>query len=168
MKHLPLFTFGRDRSFAIIVLLFLATFPSVLQAQFTYIITTNLTVTITGYTGAGGPVIVPSTLTGFPVTIVQSQTFQYNGNITDVLIPNTVSNLGSRAFLACWSLVAINVDPNNQYYSSAGGVLFDKTQTQLIEYPPGKAGSYIVPANVMDIGVRAFESCPGLASVSCS
>ena len=41
--------------------------PAAVQAQFTY--TTNKgTITITGYTGPGGGVTIPSTITGLPVT----------------------------------------------------------------------------------------------------
>ena len=41
--------------------------PGAVQAQFTYTIN-NGTVTITGYTGPGGAVTIPSTIAGLPVT----------------------------------------------------------------------------------------------------
>jgi len=148
---------------SILGLIFVA-FPGSLHAQFTYTITTNLTVTISGYTGPGGSVIIPSTLSGFPVTSIQGA-FYNNQTITNVWIPNTVSNIGGNAFLYCFNLVAINVDTSSPYYSSSDGVLFNKSQSQLVQYPPGKAGSYTVPDTVTDIAAWAMGACQRLTSV---
>ena len=49
--------------------LFLLALPVVVQAQFTYT-TNNNTITITGYTGPGGAVTIPSTINGLPVTSI--------------------------------------------------------------------------------------------------
>jgi hypothetical protein len=48
------------------------------------------------------------------------------------------------------------------------GVLFNKSQTTLIQYPLGKAGSYTIPNSVTNIGDWAFFSCQGLTSVTAS
>jgi hypothetical protein len=40
--------------------------PAVVQAQFAYT-TTNSAITITGYGGSGGAVIIPDTINGLPV-----------------------------------------------------------------------------------------------------
>jgi len=46
------------------------------------------------------------------------------------------------------------------------GVLFNKSQTLLIQYPGGKAGSYTIPNGVTSIGSEAFSFCPSLTSVT--
>jgi hypothetical protein len=46
------------------------------------------------------------------------------------------------------------------------GVLFDKNQTTLLEYPGGLKGSYAIPASVANIGMEAFQLCYGLTSVT--
>jgi hypothetical protein len=56
------------------------------------------------------------------------------------------------------SLTSINVDPQNLYYSSLNGVLFDKTQSTLVEFPSGLGGSYSIPEGVVKIGPMAFDS----------
>ena len=59
--------------------------------------------------------------------------------------------------LACTSLTGITVDAFNSFYSSVDGVLFNKSQTTLIQCPGGKAGSYTIPNSVTDIGYHAFS-----------
>ena len=44
------------------------------------------------------------------------------------------------------------MDALNSVYSSVDGVLFDKSQTTLIQCPGGKAGSYTIPNSVTSIG----------------
>ena len=85
--------------------------------------------------------------------------------LTSIAIPASVTNLGNFAF-DCLSLTAITVDPENAFYSSAGGVLFDKSGFKLLRYPQGGAGSYAIPAGVTNIGEGAFWWCIGLTSVT--
>jgi PKD repeat protein len=58
------------------------------------------------------------------------------------------------------------VDSGNVFYSSVNGVLFDRSQTTLIEYPGGRAGSYTIPGTVTNIASNAFEDCFMLTSVT--
>ena len=58
------------------------------------------------------------------------------------------------------------MDALNSFYSSVDGVLFNKSQTTLIQCPGGKAGSYTIPDSVTSIGDYAFASCTSLTSVT--
>ena len=58
------------------------------------------------------------------------------------------------------------MDALNSAYSSVDGVLFNKSQTTLIQYPGGKAGSYTIPNSVTSIGFAAFAGCTSLTSVT--
>jgi hypothetical protein len=136
--------------------------PAVLwnpPVPFTY--TTNsdsITLTITGYTGSGGAVTIPSSINFLPVTSIGSIAFAYDSTLTAVMIPNSVISIGDEAFTFCTSLAnvtipssvtsigdqafasctglgAITVDPQNSNYSSVNGVLFDNSQTTLIQFP---------------------------------
>jgi len=65
-------------------------------------------------------------------------------------------------------MAAITVDANNSFYSSLGGVLFDKSQTTLLQYPGGVGGSYTIPSSVTSIGEAAFAECWRLTNVTMS
>ena len=56
--------------------------------------------------------------------------------------------------------------PLNPYYRSVNGVLFDKNMSTLIQYPPGRTGSYSIPEGVIRIEDVAFSTCSDLNSVS--
>ena len=77
-----------------------------------------------------------------------------------------VASLGSKAFADCPELKAIEVDAANPNYASEDGVLFNKSKSQLLQYPCGKAGAYAVPASVSAIAEAAFEDCTGLTALT--
>ena len=88
------------------------------------------------------------------------------GKAGSVTVPNSVATIEDLAFDSCTSLTAIEVGALNSTYSSAGGVLFNKSQTTLIRYPGGKAGSYAVPNSITNIGSSAFSACANLTDVA--
>jgi formylglycine-generating enzyme required for sulfatase activity len=112
---------------------------------------------ITGYAGSSGFVTIPNTINGLPVTGIGGFAFGNSSGLTDVTIPNSVTNIGDFAFSECSSLAAITVAAENPACSSLNGVLFEKNQTTLIQYPAGKtATGYIIPDSVTSIGDGAF------------
>lgn len=149
------------------VLLLLLALPGVVQAQFNYIVT-NRTVTITGYTGSGGAVTIPSTIAGLRVTGIGQGAFVNCSSLTSVTIPSSVTSIGTWAFLGCYNISAFTVDTFNPAYSSVDGVLFNKNQTTLLQYPSGRSGNYTVPNSVtyIDGTFGAFRDSYGLTSVT--
>jgi hypothetical protein len=137
--------------------------PAVVEAQFTFT-TNNGAITITVYTGTNSNVVIPDTTNGYPVTSIGG--FYSSTSLTNVTIPNSVTNIASGVFVYQSSLTAITVDEQNSYYSSSNGILFDKHQTILIQAPGGIAGGYTIPASVTSIGDAAFEECGSLTNVT--
>jgi len=169
-------------------------------------------VAITGYTGAGGAVTIPSSIGGLPVTSIGNNAFFNRSGLTSVTIPNSVTRIGEYAFYNCYLLTSVTIpnsvtsignnafsrcsgltsvtipnsvtsigytafdqctgltsvtaDAANPNYSSMDGVLFDKNQTTLIQYPIGKTGGYTIPNGVTSVGSDAFSNCRGLTSVT--
>jgi hypothetical protein len=149
-----------NRLFLVLLLLT----ASAAHAQFEFI-TNNDTIIITGYDGPGGAVTIPPTLGGLPVTEIQGSGFEDKG-ITSVAISDTVTNIQAQEFAPNTLLTNFTVDSNNPAYSSAGGVLFNKSGTTLVEYPPGLSGSYTIPGTVTSIGASAFSACYYLSGVT--
>ncbi len=157
--------------------------------SFTHVFEADDTVTITGYTGSGGNVVIPAVIDGRVVAAIGSWAFSGNANFTDITIPDSVIRIGPGAFSGCsvltniyigagvvdigqnafgWceNLVAITVDDDNSAFSSLVGVLFDKDRTLLIQYPRNKTGSYAIPEGVTAIGDSAFYGCRNLDAVT--
>src|SRR5437667_7523610 len=82
-------------AFSTWVILVLWLFPCGLaSAQFLY--TTNSgTITITGYDGPGGWVIVPDTIGGLPVSSIADAAFQNQTNINVLELPQGITSIGT-------------------------------------------------------------------------
>jgi len=96
------------RGAAWILSLLLLALPAALQAQFIYTINHGI-ITITGYTGPGDAVSIPSTINGLPVTSIGDYAFEFWSSLTSVTIPNSVTNIGQEAFQACTSLASVTI-----------------------------------------------------------
>lgn len=69
-----------------------------------------------------------------PITEISA--FAFNESPVKVInIGPDVKKIDDKAFYSCWSLERIEVDENNPYYSDIDGVLFNKDQSVLMNYP---------------------------------
>ena len=155
---------GRLRSACatgLLPLLLLLALPALVQAQtytnaygiWSYAVTSG-TITITGYTGSGGAVTIPSTITGLPVRSVGGQAFRLCTSLTSVTIPSSVTSIGDHAFLQCYSLTSVIIpDSVTSIGSSAFGSCTSLT-------------SVTIGNGLTSIGVGAFSSCTSLTSIT--
>ena len=135
-----------------LLLVLLLALPAVVQAQFTF--TTNGgAITITGYTGSGGAVVIPSETNGLPVTGIGNSAFYNKSSVTSVMIPNSVTSLGDSVFKSCISLSNVVISSS---VTSIGAEMF-RFCYQL--------ASVAIPDSVTNIGARAFFLSTGLTGV---
>jgi len=66
-------------------------------------------VTVTGYLGNGGALVIPDEIDGYKVTIINSRAFQNNATITSVEIGNNVTEIKSNAFNGCSAITSMTV-----------------------------------------------------------
>ena len=137
---------------------------TVLQVRFNYTID-NGTITITEYFGPGSSVAIPETIDGLAVTRIGTNAFSGFTPLASVTLPKSVTSIGDGTFSACAGLTNITVDVLNPNYSDNDGVLLDKQQNTLIQYPRGRVGGYVIPSTVTRIGDSAFSSCTGLTTI---
>ncbi|GHT56740.1 hypothetical protein FACS1894109_06670 [Spirochaetia bacterium] len=91
------------------------------------------------------------------VTNIGDNAFARN-HLTSITIPSSVTSIGGEAFAYNPELISINVDPQNQYFTSVDGILFSKDRTLLHTVPRGKKlTTYIMPNSVTRIGNGAFD-----------
>lgn len=91
------------------------------------------------------------------VTVIDALAFKECNSLTSVTIPGSVTTMADSTFYDCTTLEEIIVEKENDNYSSANGVLFNKDKTKLICYPAGKKGEYIIPDTVTEICTEAFH-----------
>jgi hypothetical protein len=147
-------------------------------------------ITVSGHLNPVGGLIIPNTIEGLPVTSIGSNAFQNCTGLTSVDIPDSVTNIGSYAFQSCSGLTSVTipdsvssigrdafinctsvnsyaVSDNNLFFSSQGGVLFDKNLYTLIQYPVGSTSvTFTIPASVVYIGPNAFYKSANLTSIT--
>lgn len=120
---------------------------------------------------------------------VGSYAFARCSSLSFMSLPAQTTRLGVSPFHDCTMLLEIEVDPSNPCYSSIDGVLYNKDQTQLIQYPAGLYEDFYkvpdtvreitenacydaqdlevlkIPAGVCKIGDMAFAFCDQLRDV---
>ena len=118
------------------------------------------------------------------VKVIGNSAFWLCSSLTNINIPNSVTNIGNSAFWLCSSLTKIiiprsvvNMNGNpffrwdGDLYNESEGfiyeqqVLFNKDKTTLIAYR-AKEKNYIIPNSVTNIGDRAFGHCESLTSIN--
>jgi hypothetical protein len=106
------------------------------------------------------------------VTSIGEYAFAYCNNITSITIGSGLASIQNQAFFFYNSgsnivkLTGIDVDSENASFSSINGVLFNKLQTNLIQYPGGNiATSYTIPNGTISVGRLSFVSCEYLNTV---
>ncbi|MBR2575937.1 MAG: leucine-rich repeat protein [Firmicutes bacterium] len=83
-----------------------------------------------------------------------------------VTFPSTMVVLGDDLFDGCTALESIGVASANKRFASRDGVLYNKSVTQLILYPPAAPGTvYKMPDTVKEVKDSAFKGVTTLKSL---
>ncbi len=98
------------------------------------------------------------------VTNIGEQTFSECENLKEITIPKNVSVISNYAFFNCVNLTDINVSSANKDFTSYDGALYDKNKTTLICCPGAKT-NVTLPDGVTNIPCYSFTGCPKLKSV---
>jgi hypothetical protein len=154
-RHSPIATF------ALLLLLPTAKLPA---QDFAYT-NTNGTITITGYTGPGGNVTIPSTIDGLPVTSIGDSAFLNSSNLTGITIGNNVANIANWAFFGCSGLTRITIPDRvtNIQDAAVGG--FGNGVAGGVFWGCASLTNIVVGKGLSYLGLGAFSGCSNLLGV---
>jgi len=137
--------------------------------------TTTEWVTITGYSGPGGDVVIPSEIDGLPVTSIAENAFNYCDSMTSVTIPDSVTYIGYGAFMMCSSLTTAVIGGGVTELEGTFILCFNlqnvtigSNVTHIYENAFGYCyalSSITIPASVTTIGAFSFRYCFDLKSI---
>lgn len=121
------------------------------------------TVTITKYTGTESTVILPSTISSWPVTKIGEDAFQDNTTITSVTIPASVTEIGANAFAGCTNLTSVTYggDWSNLTIQSGNPAVQDAANAPLFVFefiPPDNTA--VIVTNYKYNGAAADVTIP--------
>ena len=110
--------------------------------------------TVTGYTGVGGVITIPSTLGGYATVAIGDYAFSACIALPSVTIPSGITYIGNSSFSICWVLSSINI-PNSA--TALGDIAF---------YGCKAMTSATIGSGVTTIGNQSFAACSNLTSIS--
>jgi len=125
--------------------------------DFIYTVTSSNTVTIAGYlvdTAPGGSVVVPETIEGLPVTIIDTWAFRHSNIITNITLPESLIEIRDKAFYDHDGITRITI-PDHVVKIGESAFFACSYLTQVM-----------IGDGVVTIGQSAFLECPKLADVT--
>ena len=125
----------------------------------------------------GTAVTIPDTINGLPVICIGDNAFSFAGaSITSVTIPNSVTSIGSNAFIWDSSLTSVTIPNsvtnigNSAFYACASlnNVMIGNQVISIGDCAFGRCSnmtSVIIPNSVTSIGSGAFSNCFSLTNI---
>ena len=158
----------------ILLICFFSFVPAVVQAQFTYTTNADNTLTITGYTGDGDALSIPTNINGLVVSGIGLWAFIENTNVRTVTIPGSVTSVGYGAFNGCSLLTSVTMPDSLTYISdlmfsgcpSLTNASIPPSVTSIGDeafYSTGLT-TVTIPTNVTSIGEASFSECNALTN----
>lgn len=130
--------------------------PVVAQTQFRYT-TSKDKITINGsagHKGFTGPVQIPSTINGLPVTSIGGFAFYLSDRMTGVIISNGVTDIGANAFSSCSKLTYVELPDS---LTNIGFAAFSGCYSLT---------NITIPKSVIRIGQVTFSHCVRLNAIT--
>lgn len=120
------------------------------------------TVTITKYTGTESTVILPSTISSWPVTKIGEDALKDNTTITSVTIPANVTEIGSNAFADCTNLTSVHYagDWSNLTIQSGNPAVQDAANAPLFDFEFTPDNTAVIVTNYKYNGAAADVTIP--------
>ena len=96
---------------------------------------------------------IPKTIGGLDVRVIKEEAFKNCGNIKNVILPDSITEIQNGAFQGCTALESINIPVG---ITSIGDYAFEDCTA---------LKSVVIPQSVTNIGYAAFSRCDKLVSI---
>lgn len=117
-----------------------------------YTLDENNQATITKYNGYSWSVYIPKEIDGYTVVAIGTYAFR-NSTVRHVVIPDTVTTIGSEAFDSCYYLSSVTIPES---VTVINGSAFEYCSS---------LSSITLPSSLQTLGYGAFRECSSLTSV---
>ena len=148
-----------------------------IEKYLVYEITEEGTVTIENFDEEiGGDLVIPEQIDGYPVTSIDDYAFSYCGELTSIVIPESVTVIEDYAFKECSSVKSINIP--KEIDTLGKGVFQDCSSLTRIVVPDTieriEASTFygckglteiVLPKNLKSIGSEAFRVCSSITEL---
>ena len=94
--------------------------------------------------------------------------FNQSEVLEKITVPKNVKYIGDAAFSGCKNLTEITVVPDNRYFCSVNGILYDKECTRMISAPGGYTGALKIPEGITEIPDYMFSHCEKITEIEFS
>lgn len=127
--------------------------------DFTFDATTG---TIKKYNGNDTVVVIPPTISSWPVTKIGEDAFQDNTTITSVTIPDSVTEIGANAFAGCTNLTSVTYggDWSKLTIQSGNPAVEDAVNAQLFDFDFTPDNTAVIVTNYKYKGTAADVTIP--------
>lgn len=139
-----------------------ATFTVTVAAATSKFYFDETTGTITKYNGTDTVVVIPPTISSWPVTKIGEDAFQDNTTITSVTIPASVTEIGANAFAGCTNLTSVNYagDWSNLTIQSGNPAVQDAANAPLFDFKFTPDNTAVIVTNYKYNGAAADVTIP--------
>lgn len=145
------------------------------SGDFEYTVSNN-EVTITKYTGDAKDVTIPSTINGYPVTVIGTRLFYNNERLESLVFPSSIKEVQSYVFFGCTNLLKIYISDLEAwcsiYFGSIGATPFQDLDLNKTNHRSGSLylngellTDFVIPSSIVSIKMNAFYNCGSIKNV---
>ncbi|HZJ78620.1 MAG TPA: leucine-rich repeat protein [Clostridia bacterium] len=147
------------------------------ETVYQYILINGNEAKITGYTGSGGDISVPTTINSYLITAIGDNAFENYTSISTIQLNNNITSIGNNAFSRCNNISEIYIPSSvltigdNAFYNCTGltsvsGMNSVESIGELAFYNCTGLTQLNVPNSVESIGDSAFYNCANVQKIT--
>ena len=119
---------------------------------------------ILSYTGDERDMVIPETIEGAPVTMIEARAFENDSSIERVVLPQSLQIIRKYAFRGCVNLRKLDI-PDNSNLKTIGECAFENCERLIGTADSLSQKRLVLPNGIQSINRWAFAQCQSLQTV---